>query len=239
MLVTVNWISENYNKYNKLCWNGQLPNISFKISRSKKTWGYASFKYDYPNNAIIPETITISNYYDSPEKVKLNTLLHEMIHIADYTFHPEHFIQNHKRVSGHYYDAHGYWFNKECNRLKEFGFNVTNKVERSEIKVSRMSDKAKIAEMHKVNNALICVVYGTNCNFYFKTDIYKVNYLKKTLKNYTWYKIGDIRKIKFYTFKDDKLAAMRSCAKSVRGWHANNQRTMNFLERVKATDYIC
>lgn len=239
MLVTENWISENYNKYNNLCWDGKLPNIKFKISRARKTWGFAGFKYDYKNNGIIPTVIAISNYYDSPEEVKINTLLHEMIHIADYTFNPHHFVQNHRPVSGHYYDAHGAWFNSECIRLQKFGFNVTNKVEKYEVKASRMSDKAKQLEINKANHALICVVYGTNCNFYFKTDTWKVNYLKRTLKNKRWYRIGEVRKIRYYTFKDAKLSTMRSCAKNPRGWWADNHDTLRFLERISATDYRC
>ena len=33
-------------------------------------------------------SITMSNKFDSPEKVKIATLIHEMIHISDYTFNP-------------------------------------------------------------------------------------------------------------------------------------------------------
>ena len=99
MLVTKNWIEKNYNKFNKLYWDGKLPVIEFKINRSRNTWGFASFRYDFMNDTIIPLAITMSNYYDSPENVKIQTLLHEMIHIADYTFQPEHFIRNGRKVS--------------------------------------------------------------------------------------------------------------------------------------------
>ena len=99
MLVTKNWIEKNYNKFNKLYWDGKLPVIEFKINRSRNTWGFASFRYDFMNDTIIPLAITMSNYYDSPENVKIQTLLHEMIHIADYTFQPEHFIHNGRKVS--------------------------------------------------------------------------------------------------------------------------------------------
>ena len=92
MLVTRNWIEKNYNKFNQELWNGMLPNINFVVSRASKTWGCAYYKFDWKNDTIIPEKIAISNYYDSPENVKIQTLLHEMIHIADYTFHPEQVI---------------------------------------------------------------------------------------------------------------------------------------------------
>ena len=61
-----------------------LPNINFVVSRARNSWGMAYYKFDWKNDTIIPEKIAISNYYDSPENVKIQTLLHEMIHIADY-----------------------------------------------------------------------------------------------------------------------------------------------------------
>ena len=129
MIVTTTWIEHNYTTFNNLYWNGMLPNISFKISRSRNNWGFASFRYDFMNNTIVPLAITMSNYYDSPENVKIQTLLHEMIHIADYTFHPEHFICNGYKVSARLYDAHGYWFNAEAKRLtNESGYKIANHV---------------------------------------------------------------------------------------------------------------
>ena len=120
MLVTVAWMKKNYDKYNKLYFKGKLPEIEFKISRSKKTWGYASYRC-FGTGFVKPLDITMSNYYDSPEEVKLTTLLHEMIHIYDYTINPHHYIRNGRKVR---YDAHGMWFKSECNRLKKFGWDI-------------------------------------------------------------------------------------------------------------------
>ena len=44
MIVTKSWIENNYNKYNNLYFGDVLPKIEFKISRSKKTWGYATYE---------------------------------------------------------------------------------------------------------------------------------------------------------------------------------------------------
>ena len=236
MLVTKNWIEKNYNKFNKLYWDGKLPVIEFKISRSEHTWGYASYKYDYPNNTVHPIRLTMSNYYDSPENVKLNTLLHEMIHIADYTLHPEHFIRNGRPVSGHHYDAHGYWFLAEAKRIEKFGWTVSKHVTNEEQKISKLSEQSKKCLERKKDVALICVIRGTSgMNFYFKTDIYKVKDVKATIKRYNFYYIGEVRKIEFYTFDDDKLAAKRSCGKNLRGWFLNNEKMLRKLESLKAT----
>lgn len=236
MLVTIDWIKNNYNKFNKMYWDNKLPNIEFKLNRSKQSWGIASFQYDYPNDTIIPKSIAISNYYDSPENVKLNTLLHEMIHIADYTFHPEHYIINGKRRSGRSYDAHGYWFQNEAKRIEKFGWTINKLVTNKEKEVSKLSNSSKRCLERKKNNALLCVVRGsTGINFYFKTDINKIDTVKKTIKRYNFYRIGDIRKVEFYTFTNDKLATMRSCATNLSGWFANNERMLKTLESIKAT----
>ena len=238
MIVTTSWIEKNYNKFNKKLWNGMLPNIKFKTNRTEHSWGFASFKYDWAHDTIIPEAITISNFYDSPENVKIQTLLHEMIHIADYTFHPEHFIKNRRKVSARQYNAHGYWFMNEASRISNLsGYNVTNHVTREEQKISCLSERSKRCLENKKNNAIICVVYGTSgINFFFKTDIYKIEMIKKTINNYTFYHIGDIKKVKYYTFENESLANMRSCAKRLTGWFANNEAMLNRLERIKATE---
>lgn len=236
MLVTKQWIEKNYNKFNEELFGGLLPNIEFKICRSRTSWGFAECKYDLKNSTIIPVSITMSNYYDSPEKIKLNTLLHEMIHIEDYTFHPEHFIRNGRRITGHHYDAHGWWFQKEAQRVEKYGWKITKHVTKEEENASKLSTSAKKCIERKKDLALLCVLRGSNGNnFYFKTDINKAKMIPSTVKKYRFYYIGDVRKIEFYTFKDDELATRRSCGKKLTGWHADNIRLMKKLEKIKAT----
>ena len=239
MLVTVSWISKKYDEFNKKLFEGKLPNIKFKVGRSKYSWGFASYRYDWVRDTIIPEAITISNYYDSPEKVKIQTLLHEMIHIADYTFHPEHFIKNGRRVSGRIYNAHGYWFMNEANRIsRETGYDVNNHVTNDERKASSLSGHSQRLIDNKKNNALICAVIGKTGIWWFKTDVNKVGYLKRTLKNaYRWEDtIGEFKTIKFYTFKNERLAARRSCEKRISGWRTTKFDFIKKMEEFKATE---
>lgn len=236
MLVTLDWIHYHYYKFNKEYFGDLLPCIDFKISRSKNTWGYAKYRFDYPNNTIIPESITISNYYDSPEEVKINTLLHEMIHIADYTFNPHHFIRNHKKVSGRTYDAHGEWFQAEAKRIEKYGWTISKYITTKEQKISKLSERSKKCLARKKDIALVGVIYGTSgMNFYFKTDIYKVKDVKALIKTYNFFYIGDVKKLEFYTFEDDKLITKRSCGKKLRGWFLNNEKMSKKLESLKAT----
>lgn len=143
MLVTKSWIEKNYNSFNQKYWNRMLPIIEFKISRSKDTWEFASFRYDYKNDTIIPFSIIMSNYYDSPENVKINTILHEMIHIADYTFHHERFIHNWHLVNARNYDAHEYLFKNEAKRIEKYGWTIVRHVTKEEVGVSELSEHAK------------------------------------------------------------------------------------------------
>ena len=240
MLVTKSWLQKNYNKFNNLLWNGNLPNITLKIGRAKHTWGYAAFNYDYVNDTIIPEYLTISNYYDSPEEVKICTLLHEMIHIADYTFHPEHFIKNRRRVSGWNYDAHGFWFKQEAERIyKETGYKIGVKVTHEEQKISTVSKKYQATEKNNEENALIGAIYGsTGIIFYFKTSKEYAEYVKHyTVGRYRFGSLGEIKNVKFYTFNDKRYVNLRSCKTKLIGWKTTYNNFINFLERINATEY--
>ena len=234
MIVTLDWIEKHYTKFNNLYWDGTLPGIKFSINRSKRTWGYAQYRFDYSNDTIIPESITMSNYYDSPEYVKCQVLLHEMIHIADYFWHPEHFIFNGHRVSGRSYDAHGSWFLAEAKRIsQESGLTITNKITMDEFRSSKISDRTKKCLNNRRSTALICAAIRTDNVWYFKTDIYKVEQIRHTINNY--FGASNV-KIKFYTFDNDSLAERRSVSTKLRGWNISRSEFVNTLQNYKATE---
>lgn len=138
MLVTKEWIAENFKKFNDLLYEGKLPTPIFKTSMTKKVWGRASYKIDFVNRKLYNFSITLSNYYDSPEEVKQNTLIHEMIHLADYTFHPERFLT--RRRSKYKYDAHGEkFFIPECQRIKKFGYDINKNATDKEYDASKLN----------------------------------------------------------------------------------------------------
>lgn len=233
MLVNISWMKKNYEKYNNLYFNGVLPEITFKVSRSRKTWGYASYRW-YRTGSVIPVSITMSNYYDSPELVKLTTLLHEMIHIYDYTINPHHFIRNGRKVR---YDAHGWWFKDECTRLKKFGWDIEKYVTAEEQAVSSLTERSARLEKSKQANALLCVIVGTNgYNWMVKTNESHVNTVINSINRSRWnITLGSIKDINFYRFDNPELATMRSAGKSLRGWKYSNERLLKRLEELKAT----
>lgn len=232
MLVTTSWIEKNYNKFNNLYFCGTLPRIEFKTSRSKHTWGFASYKYDFANSTIIPLSITLSNYYDSPEEIKIQTLLHEMIHIEDYMWHPEHFIKNSKKITGHYYDAHGYWFQQEAKRItKESGYQIAKHVTKEEIGRSCLSERSQNIMNNKTKDARIIAVFDGINVWYFKTDVYKIENVKKLIKHH----LPTYKKCWELTFDYEPLAARRSCNTKLSGWRMNRANFMTRMMQYKAT----
>ena len=235
MIVTKSWIENNYNKYNNLYFGGVLPKIEFKISRSKKTWGQADYIYNRFTNKLTPISISISNYFDSPEEVKLTTLLHEMIHIYDYTVNPTHFVKNGKKVK---YDAHGYWFKNEAARIyKLSGLDIQKYVTKEEKEVSQLSERVAQNIENQKEVALVCVVNGSISSWFFKTNIWQAETALGTIGNISWEReIGKVKSIKFYKFDDPKLAAHRSCGKRLTGRKFNKEGILRKLEEIKATE---
>lgn len=142
MLVNIDWMRSNFQKYNDLLWDGRLSMPEFKISMSKSYWGTTSIKRSaFFDNQIEGLVLMMSNYLDSPESVFINTLVHEMIHVADYTFNPSHAFQ-----SG--YRAHGKeFFKPECERIKKLtGIVITTRATEAECKSCKISAKAKQKE---------------------------------------------------------------------------------------------
>ena len=210
MLVTTKWMTEKYAYFNNKYWNGQLPSISFSISNSRKTWGFATYRYVFNQSrtrieTIKPISITLSNYYDSPEKIKETTLLHEMIHIADYYFYPEHFINLRRTGRNKKYDAHGYvFFMKEANRLAADGWEIQKYVTMEAKSVSTLSDKnEKKLEKKASNGYIVCIADDKNSlnsgKWVMRTDkskmqyfdnlfnTYDKNWLESNFKNPKWY----------------------------------------------------
>lgn len=221
MIVTIEWIRTKYNKFNKLYFNNELPNIEFKISRSKHQWGYAGYMIKIKTGEVIPEYIAISNYYDSPEHVKETTLLHEMIHIKDYAQHPEHFYVGHRK--NRYYDAHGIWFRNEAAKFIKFGYDIYKNVTDEEVLVSTLSESTKQNIERKKHTTRIVAFFGKNGKiWYCKTSQDNVtNIILKVKKQYSWWfndELNGIETIKSFSTEAEKYVERRNCNTKLRGW---------------------
>ena len=118
MTLTISYISEKFEKYNNLYFNGSLKTPKFKISNSKRALGTLSIsrRLNFYGGYTKEHTISISKYYDRTEKQYDNTLIHEMIHMYVY------------RVEGHKHDGvlgHGLRFIRQCRRIrKDYGIEA-------------------------------------------------------------------------------------------------------------------
>lgn len=235
-MVNIEWIEKKYNEYNKKYFGNKLPQIEFKTDNSKKRWGYASYRYNLGTGKITPLSITISNYYESPEDIKINTLLHEMIHIEDYAFHPEHFIVRdlrwnaphaYKKVSGRSYDAHGSWFKSECDRINALGnHKVSTRVQAWEVADSHLNAKAQAALDKKRSSGSIIGYFSR-----LKKDGYewfKVKTNENGMKKLTDKVLGNdyyqsiYGKVEWYRTFNERYVNMRNQITSLTGWYRTN-----------------
>lgn len=216
MIVDTEWIASNFNRFNHLIWNGELPTPQFKTSMAKRSWGRAYYTIDRKNNCLKDFKIAISNYYDSPEWVKQNTLIHEMIHIADYFFHPEHFIGPRAR----WYNSHGWeFFLKEADRIKALGWDIEKKVTTEEVNVSCLSEKAqeRVDRMRETQYLLYIgsvnrKISKKNGSIYDFTVVKPVGGLP-TRKNYEMCKRIGMREIILVRTNADRYAMMRGSSR--------------------------
>jgi hypothetical protein len=146
MKVNVEWMKVTYDKFNKMYWGGSLPSdLSFSLNgRLKSTFAKAVCIYtdwqEQPDGTYTSEIkeivgIEFSTMNEGEVWVFENTMLHEMIHIADFYFHPEHFslIYKNGRTCSNFkkggYDTHGnIFFLKEAARLSQYGWNIEKMV---------------------------------------------------------------------------------------------------------------
>lgn len=107
MVVTTEWMKENFDKFNAEFFNNELPSNKVILETSRRfirTWGQAFPKqYGYYK-------IRMNSNIDMTENAAKSTLIHEMIHIYDF-------------VKGGKGPAHGPFFQKECARINKLSNN--------------------------------------------------------------------------------------------------------------------
>lgn len=80
MELTVHYLNTAFNKYNNLFFNGVLPDIEIKISRTRNSFGRFWHRRDLRTGIETPLHIDISKYYKRSQHEIDTTLIHEMIH---------------------------------------------------------------------------------------------------------------------------------------------------------------
>lgn len=80
MELTVHYLNKAFDKYNKMFFNGVLPDIEIKISRTRNCFGRFWHRTDRKTGRMTPLWIDISKYYKRSQHDIDCTLIHEMIH---------------------------------------------------------------------------------------------------------------------------------------------------------------
>jgi hypothetical protein len=237
MLADVSWVNRKYAEFAQRFFGNRMPEISVKIGRSIRCWGLATCNSRVEDGKIrtFNFVITISNAYESGEKTKETTLLHEMIHIYDYYNHPEHFyyMDLHGRfVKNRAYDAHGpELFLPMAESINRHGYNITRYVNDEEKADSTLSTATKKRMEKPFNLCYAEYMSGSNMLF-FCTDTtlnnIKERYKRPELDKYapisiTVYKISNPEIRKQYSF---------TIGNAIRGYRVSMDKWFDLLVRL-------
>ena len=204
MTLTISYISEKFEKYNNLYFNGSLKTPKFKISNSKRALGTLSIsrRLNFYGGYTKEHTISISKYYDRTEKQYDNTLIHEMIHL--------YISQNDIIDNG----SHGRRFKAECARINKYGWELSRT---TDISGWKLSEEAQKRLDNKLSNAtyeiIVYQMYDTdNTQFIFRVAKGKaLNYY-----NHLKYKCKAV-KVKYFKSNDNIFESLPTCRCRIRG----------------------
>lgn len=194
--LTLDWLENSFDAYNKKYWKGKLRKPTFEICRTRTLLGQFSYRLD-PYRPVWK--IRISNVYDRSEKDYANTLLHEMIHL--------YIRQNNiKDTSKH----HGQRFYDEANRINRYGWNI-----------SRTDDIDGCGLTNKSDAVYYMASFKNNNGKYFLMSMNK-NKIKYFIDKFEKYPDYYREWFMFKSTDDTKYAKYSKCIKVCRGYYISN-----------------
>ena len=122
---TKKFLKNGYDMLNEKLFNNRLPSdFEFKIEHSLEDndAGHTYANDDKKEGEFVIDCVSLNGTIMMTIHSWLETILHEMIHVMDFKFHPEHFVD--ARKTGVPYDEHKGWFMEQANKFKNKGFNV-------------------------------------------------------------------------------------------------------------------
>lgn len=137
---TVDFLKAVYIKLNNMFFNGELPNdIDFKIEKNldDNGVGHTQANDNYTESCIDIEYVSLNGTLMKSPHSWIETIIHEMIHVAEFTEHPEHFM--HKSD----YEKHSKWFMDKAKSFKKWGFNIGDKEMDKNVGTSEDDDNIK------------------------------------------------------------------------------------------------
>ena len=107
----------------------------------------ASSYAERDNDSIIPTKIIFNKSVLLSEFDFMNTLLHEMIHIYDYMYHPEHFSYNNYKT----YNSNGRLFNMFSSKLNKYGWEISS----IHSKILTKNNEHKLMEYNSMESSIL------------------------------------------------------------------------------------
>lgn len=139
--VTSDMLSKWYSLFNKWYFDNKLPEIDKLQFVADYFMGEKFVGQTYGLRRIIQDKITIiptkicyNLSIPTHEEMFMNVLLHEMIHVLDYVYYTEHFLDEK-------YDPHGNFFMSQANRINEYGWNIDKTCGEDLTKISTKDNK--------------------------------------------------------------------------------------------------
>lgn len=213
MVLTIGFIADNFSKFNKEYFNGELQTPSFEITHVKSYLGQYHWKYGFGGD-LMENVIRISNMFDRNETDYQNTIIHEMIHL--------YIRQNHIKDTRRH---HGRVFNSIADRInRQGGWHIART---DSVEGCGLTDKSYVNKFY-----IACFFNGSSGRYFrFRINEKYLQYYKDRFDNYpTHYK-----NVFIYVSTDDKkYAHYPSCYKSVRGWYISKEEydTLKETEKV-------
>ena len=168
---TIKFLEEAYGYLNNRLFQGKLPeDIEFKIEHSLEDndAGHTYANDDKTEGEFVIDRVSLNGTLMMTIHSWLETILHEMIHVMDFKFHPEHF---NKKINPNY-DYHKGWFMKEADKFKKYGFDIKETID-SDVETTTDDDSIK-----EQMNGVIYIKLGYNPIFKCDTMI-KIHSLDK------------------------------------------------------------
>lgn len=107
-------LNREYDKYNKLLFNNELPRVPMRWSNRKTSLGHVKYLRNNNTGEIKIEHLAMSGFFSIPYSNFKSTLAHEMIHVKLLTTGKD-----------DRWDKHGHNFMAEANRINDMGLGFS------------------------------------------------------------------------------------------------------------------
>lgn len=235
MIATKKLVEQIYDKYNKLLFDNRLPKIEISCRKLHKSWGNAKYSYKIRDGRVIDfhaTKLTITTSVDFTQRTLDSTVVHEMIHIEDYVFHKEHYVQNDMLVKR--YDAHGEWFQR---RGQECEMRCPDLIIRKFVTEEESKETTDLlmlqAQQHP--STLIVAKYKSDTRadqyFLFKVKDTNIDTWLSKLKSYTYYDEAYV-----YETRNIAFVRVRNCQQKLQGWRLSQNDLYTWINKYELNE---